>query len=76
MKNSQTYRTMEKAKARTPAAEVLRNLEAGLSPILDNLKPGELSPADKAEILAELQKLEQLALKIKRELSMPKAARF
>ncbi|MBK9017001.1 MAG: hypothetical protein IPM82_24720 [Saprospiraceae bacterium] len=48
--------------------EILRGLDEGLQPILQNIKIEQLSTSDKKAILAKLEQLEQLALQVKKEL--------
>ena len=69
MKNNQSP-----AIAKPDTASVLKQLEEGLNPILKNGIPSKLSAADKAEILEELDRLEQLALQLKHELSVSQPA--
>ncbi len=51
--------------------EILRGLDEGLQPILQNIKANQLSNTDKKAILSKLEQLEQLALQVKRELLNP-----
>ena len=51
--------------------EILRGLDEGLQPILQNIKANQLSITDKKAILSKLEQLEQLALQVKRELLNP-----
>jgi hypothetical protein len=48
--------------------EILKGLDEGLQPILQNIKVEKLSNSDKDAILSKLEQLEQLALQIKKEL--------
>ena len=48
--------------------EILRGLDEGLQPILQNIKVEQLSNTDKKAILTKLEQLEQLALQVKKEL--------
>jgi len=51
--------------------EILRALDEGLQPILQNIKADKLSSTDKKAILLKLEQLEQLALQVKKELLKP-----
>ena len=51
--------------------EILRGLDEGFQPILQNIKIEQLSTSDKKAILAKLEQLEQLALQVKKELLKP-----
>lgn len=48
--------------------EILKGLDEGLQPILQNIKVEQLSNTDKKAILTKLEQLEQLALQVKKEL--------
>ncbi|MBK8564975.1 MAG: hypothetical protein IPN76_16970 [Saprospiraceae bacterium] len=52
-------------------AEILRGLDEGLQPILQNIKSEQLSSTDKKAVLSKLEQWEQLALQIKKELLNP-----
>jgi len=49
-------------------AELQQSLEEGLQPIIDNIDVEKLSNQDKVEIRASLDKLQELALKIKSDI--------
>ena len=51
--------------------QILKALDEGLQPILQNIKAEQLSNTDKKAILSKLEQLEQLALQIKKELMNP-----
>ncbi|MCU0346855.1 MAG: hypothetical protein MUC59_07915 [Saprospiraceae bacterium] len=59
---------MHQVKTAINTEEILRGLDEGLQPILQNIKADELSNSDKKTILTKLEQLEQLALQVKKEL--------
>jgi hypothetical protein len=59
---------MHQVKTAINTEEILRGLDEGLQPILQNIKAEELSNSDKKAILTKLEQLEQLALQVKKEL--------
>ncbi|MBK8566087.1 MAG: hypothetical protein IPN76_22775 [Saprospiraceae bacterium] len=59
---------MHQVKTSINTEEILRGLDEGLQPILQNIKAGKLSNTNKKAILSKLEQLEQLALQVKKEL--------
>jgi len=59
---------MHQVKTAINTEEILRGLDEGLQPILQNIKVEQLSSTDKKAILSKLEQLEQLALQVKKEL--------
>ncbi len=62
---------MHQVKKDINTEEILRGLDEGLQPILQNIKVEQLSNTDKKAILSKLEQLEQLALQVKKELLKP-----
>lgn len=62
---------MQQVKNAINTEEILRGLDEGLQPILQNIKSEQLSSTDKKAILSKLEQLEQLALQVKKELLKP-----
>ena len=65
------FKAMHQVKNDINTEEILRGLDEGLQPILQNIKAKQLSNTDKKAILSKLEQLEQLALQVKRELLNP-----
>lgn len=59
---------MSEVKNAVNKEEILRGLDEGLQPILQNINAEQLSSTDKKAILSKLEQLEQLALQVKKEL--------
>ena len=62
------FKAMHQVKNTIHTDEILKGLDEGLKPILQNIKAEQLSSTDKKAILSKLEQLEQLALQIKKEL--------